>query len=227
MVSALMTKQARAHRKNIVKRTLQKRCPNLNSYIKGVRNVKQMTYEQYFDKVLGCWIGKTLGGCGGVAYEGVKRKIENIDFKQIINTDLPNDDFDLQVMWLQGLEQYGPYFSSSQMASLWEQACKYPWSEYGYFMKNHKRGIKSPYSGWFNNEFFKNGLGCPIRSEIWAVSFPGMFDLAAKMAMQDATLDHAEDAMWGEFFLARLESMLFLTDRQLIIIFRSKSPSAI
>ncbi len=174
--------------------------------------MKQMTYEQYFDKVLGCWIGKTLGGCGGVAYEGVKRKIENIDFKQIINTNLPNDDFDLQVMWLQGLEQNGPYLSSDQMAALWGQACKYPWSEYGYFMKNYKRGIRAPYSGWFNNEFFKNGMGCPIRSEIWAVSFPGMVDLAAKMALQDAMLDHAEDAMWGECFLARLESMLFLTD---------------
>ncbi len=174
--------------------------------------MKQMTYEEYYDKILGCWLGKTLGGCGGVAYEGVKSRIENVDFKQIINTELPNDDFDLQVMWLQGLEQYGPYLNSSQMAALWEAACRYPWSEYGYFMKNHKRGIKAPYCGWFNNPFYQNGMGCPIRSEIWATSFPGMADRAAEMAMLDASLDHAEDALAGEAFLARLESMLFVND---------------
>ncbi|MHB1452590.1 MAG: ADP-ribosylglycohydrolase family protein [Saccharofermentanales bacterium] len=180
--------------------------------------MKTLTYGQYMDKVMGCWIGKILGGSGGVAYEGVKQNIRNVDFKQILDASIPNDDFDLQIMWLHALEEKGPYLTTAYMEDLWEKSCRYPWSEYGYFMKNHKRGIKAPYSGWFNNDFFNNGMGSPIRSEIWAIAYPGMPDLAGKCALMDSSLDHSDNSMWGECFLARLESILFVENDLMVAI---------
>ena len=79
-------------------------------------------------------------------------------------------------------------------------------------MKNYNRGIKPPYSGWFNNSFFKEGMGCPIRSEIWGFVFPGAPIPAAEYARLDGELDHADNSVWAEQFLAAVESMLFIED---------------
>ena len=57
-----------------------------------------MTYEQYLDKVYGCFLGKTVAGTMGAPYEGIKMPLE-LEFKpEMINTMLPNDDLDLQVL---------------------------------------------------------------------------------------------------------------------------------
>ena len=66
-----------------------------------------MTYEQYLDKVYGCFLGKTVAGTMGAPYEGIKMPLE-LEFKpEMINTMLPNDDLDLQVLWLDVVKKYG------------------------------------------------------------------------------------------------------------------------
>lgn len=82
-------------------------------------------------------------------------------------------------------------------------------SLYGYFMKNYSRGICPPYSGRFNNPFFKEGMGCPIRSEIWGMVFPGNPDRAADYARMDGQLDHTDNSVWAEMYLAAAESLAF------------------
>ena len=89
------------------------------------------------------------------------------------------------------------------------EKCWYPFSEYGYFLKNYMRGIKPPYSGIINNSFFKEGMGCPIRSEIWGIISAGNPGLAAQYAYIDATLDHADNSVWAEQFLAAAAAEAF------------------
>ena len=76
-------------------------------------------------------------------------------------------------------------------------------------MKNYERGIKPPYSGIINNSFFKEGMGCPIRSEIWALISAGNPELASQYAYNDACLDHADNSVYAEQFLACVEAMAF------------------
>ena len=59
-----------------------------------------ITYKNFVDKVHGCWYGKCLGGAAGAPVEGVKKFIDVNDFSEIMNPDLPNDDLDLQLLWL-------------------------------------------------------------------------------------------------------------------------------
>ena len=73
--------------------------------------------------------------------EGVKKLIEVNDFAEIMNPDLPNDDLDLQLLWLYVLEKKGTLINSCDLADAWIERCWYPFSEYGYFMKNFERGI--------------------------------------------------------------------------------------
>ena len=171
--------------------------------------MRQIEYSKFLDKVHGCWYGKCLGGAAGAPVEGIKKLIDINDFTDIYNPDLPNDDLDLQLLWLDVLENKGTIINSCDLADAWVEKCWYPFSEYGYFLKNYMRGIKPPYSGIVNNSFFKEGMGCPIRSEIWGIISVGNPELAAQYAYLDATLDHADNSVWAEQFLAAAEAEAF------------------
>lgn len=58
-------------------------------------------------------------------------------------------------------------------------------------------------------QFFTDGLGGAIRSEIWAILAPGDPVQAARLAGIDAQLDHAGNGIYAEQFLAALESCAF------------------
>lgn len=171
--------------------------------------MKKIDFNEYLDKVHGCWYGKCLGGAAGAPVEGIKKIIDVNDFTEIFNPNLPNDDLDLQLLWLDVLENKGTIINSCDLADAWVEKCWYPFSEYGYFLKNYMRGIKPPYSGVINNSFFKEGMGCPIRSEIWGLISVGNPKLASDYAYIDATLDHADNSVYAEQFLAAIESMAF------------------
>ena len=66
-----------------------------------------ISYKDYVDRVKGCFLGKTVIGTLGAPYEGVKMPM-NLEFKPgMIDTMLPNDDLDLQVLWLEVVEKKG------------------------------------------------------------------------------------------------------------------------
>lgn len=171
--------------------------------------MKVIEYNDFLDKIHGCWYGKCLGGAAGAPMEGIKKLIEIEDFSEIYNPDLPNDDLDLQLLWLDVLKEKGTIINSCDLADAWVAKCWYPFSEYGYFLKNYMRGVKPPYSGIINNSFFKEGMGCPIRSEIWGIISAGNPSLASQYAYMDGSLDHADNSVYAEQFLAVLESMAF------------------
>ena len=174
-----------------------------------VKKMKKLEYNEFLDKVHGCWYGKCLGGAAGAPLEGVKKLIDINDFTEVFNPDLPNDDLDLQLLWIDVLKNKGYNISSCDLADAWIEKCWYPFSEYGYFMKNYMRGIEPPYSGIVNNRFFKEGMGCPIRSEIWGILCAGNPEKAKEYAYIDACLDHADNSVYAEQFLACIEAMAF------------------
>ena len=110
--------------------------------------------KDYFDKVFGCWLGKSIAGTIGAPFEGRK---ELFDFEydpRSIEQMMPNDDLDIQVIWLEVLEKKGIYFTAEDLAEAFYS--KYPLSpgEYAYFKKNYMRGIMPPESGTFNNRYY-------------------------------------------------------------------------
>ena len=108
-----------------------------------VRHGAAMTYDQYFDKVYGGWFGKCLGGAGGARCEGIKQKLD-VTMRQVLDKDIPNDDLDIQLLWLTVLEEKGLAVTADDLAEAWLAHCWYPFGEYGYFMRNARRGIRPP-----------------------------------------------------------------------------------
>ncbi|OGV83550.1 MAG: hypothetical protein A3K19_07625 [Lentisphaerae bacterium RIFOXYB12_FULL_65_16] len=169
----------------------------------------QLDYKDYLDKVLGGWIGKSIGGALGARFEGIKAWID-LDFDEIIpDTIPPNDDLDLQVLWLKVLEEKGPALTSDDLAKAWLEGCWYPFNEYGNFRRNFRNGIKPPLTGKHDNQFYESGMGCPIRSEVWGYVFPGAPDLAAEYSWFDGTLDHTDESVCPEQMFAAMAADAF------------------
>ena len=166
----------------------------------------KLTYETYLDKITGCFLGKTVIGTLGAPVEGIKMPLELPFRPDMINTMLPNDDLDLQVLWLDVAEIYGPDFTSDQLLERFVTHCTYSPGEYAIMRKNFMRGIHAPTSGSFCNDFYTQGMGCPIRSEIWGCLAPLAPEKAADFAARDGVLDHWGESVYAERFFAALEA---------------------
>lgn len=174
--------------------------------------MRKISYSDYFDKVYGCFLGKCIGGTAGGPAEGRKELLDEPLNEELLHSSLPNDDLDLQILWLELLEERGADITARDMAYEFYHKVPYGPGEYAYFMKNFAAGIYPPVSGAFNNRYYKNGMGCPIRSEVWACLFPGAPELTLPYVKMDGSLDHESDSIDAEYFLAYLESEAFFAD---------------
>lgn len=157
------------------------------------------------DKVFGCWLGKNIGGTIGAPVEGWKSEpMLPLAFPE---QNEPNDDLDLQLLWLAMVRKKGLRFKHDDLAEAWS-GTTFRFDEYGIAIANIERGMRPPLTGRFNN-YFSECMGCPIRSEIWAVIAANMPETAAYYAMLDATVDHDGESVYAEIFYAALESMAF------------------
>lgn len=183
---------------------------NKRNIIKKERNI--MKSDKLFeDKVFGCWLGKCIGGNIGAPFEGMKQCMHLKYSHAFLENMRPNDDLDLQILWLDVLEEKGLGATIADYADAFIRNCEYAAGEYAFFRKNYRKGIMPPLSGTFNNEFFNEGMGAPIRSELWACLFADEPQRAAEYAARDASADHREggESAHGEAFLAALESLCF------------------
>ena len=169
-----------------------------------------LDYKTYRDKVIGCWAGKNIGGVLGAPFE-VKRQVNDNDFyvQNLSKGPPPNDDLDLQIVWLAAVERYGRNVNASILGDYWLSYIIPNWAEYGMGKANLRAGLEPPLSGFVDN-VYKDSCGCFIRSEIWACLAPGQPQLAARYAYEDAIVDHEGEGMYGEVFCAALQSAAFV-----------------
>ena len=121
--------------------------------------------NNYREKVLGCWLGKAVGGTLGQPYEGCNGPLDLSYYNPVPEGMIPNDDLDLQVLWacvLDGMAE--PLIDRDVFSAAWLKNVNFPWDEYGIAIRNLRNGIKAPHSGNYGN-WFKDGLGAAIRSE--------------------------------------------------------------
>ncbi|MBI3986723.1 MAG: ADP-ribosylglycohydrolase family protein [Lentisphaerae bacterium] len=172
----------------------------------------RIPYPAYRDKVLAGWIGKSLGGVVGAPYENHKLFGDVTPDTLWPSFNAPNDDLDIQIVWLEAMQERGVFLTSRELAEYWLDRCWYNFCEYGHFLYNAQRGIAPPLSGTWNNQFFWESEGCPIRAEIWGLVAPGNPELAADLAQLDAQLDHGGASVRIERFLAAAIAQAFVCD---------------
>ena len=117
------------------------------------------------DKVMGCWLGKNAGGTLGEPLEGKFGRKEMFDIRwypELPEGGIPNDDLEMQLIWLQALLQKGPGITSGDLVEYWLDCIAYNFDEYGLSKTNMKKGLLPPVCGWHNNAF-RDCMGSPIR----------------------------------------------------------------
>ncbi len=174
--------------------------------------MKKLSKSEYLDKMLGCWLGKAIGGTMGAIFEArrgaweLEFYPESLDLKSGM---LPNDDLDLQLVWLNAAERYKTELNGEKLTDYWLLGVMPNWAEYGVGKSNMRMGLNAPASGKYNNRY-KDSNGAWIRSEIWACIAPGHPEIAVQYAREDACTDHADEGVYAEVFTAALESAAFV-----------------
>ncbi|MFW5867072.1 MAG: ADP-ribosylglycohydrolase family protein [Armatimonadota bacterium] len=170
----------------------------------------RLNRDEMFDRVMGCWLGKSIGGTLGMPLEGKKGLFDLTYYDPVPEGAIFNDDLDIQLVWLRALQELGPELTTHDLGEYWLRHVIYPWDEYGLGAFNLRRGLAPPVAGAFDN-WYVDCEGSPIRSEIWAMVAPAAPEVAARYAYMDAIIDHAGgEGVWGEMYLAALESAAFI-----------------
>ena len=177
---------------------------------KKINNIK-LNLEEYKDKVYACWIGKNIGGTMGGPFEGTHDILDIKGYVTEANVVLPNDDLDLQLIWLLAVKKFGPYqLNAATLGEFWLDYIVPYWNEYGIGKANMRRGFYPPLCGDLNNDW-KHSNGAWIRTEIWATLAPASPDVAAKFAIEDAVVDHGTgEGTIAAAFVAAMQSAAFV-----------------
>ena len=125
----------------------------------------QFSREYLRDRIYACWIGKNIGGTLGTPYEGRQQLNDIHGFASEAGEPLPNDDLDLQLVWLRAADQLGPdALNSKVLGEYWCSWITPHWNEYGVCKANMRDGVLPPMSGEINNEEWKHSNGAWIRT---------------------------------------------------------------
>lgn len=189
----------------------------------------KFNHDTYLDKLHACWLGKNIGGTIGAPYEGSRGPMLDVQgFTTRPGEPLPNDDLDLQLVWLAAMEEVGPQkLDANLLAEYWLDWIPPHWNEYGIAKTNLRLGLLPPMSGEVDNEKWKTSNGAWIRSEVWAGLSPAAVDGAIRYAVMDATVDHGiSEGTYAEIFTAALQSAAYVESdiRSLLEIALSKIP---
>ena len=188
----------------------------------------KLNFNVYKDKVYACWVGKNVGGTMGAPFEGQREVLDVKGYTTDPGEPLPNDDLDLQLIWLHAMECEGPYaLDCKKLGEYWMTYVSPFWNEYGIGKTNMKHGLLPPLSGDYENTW-KHSNGAWIRTEIWASMAPGCPEIAAKYAIEDAVVDHgAGEGTFAAAFVAAMQATAFVQSdiRKCINVALSKIPA--
>ena len=171
----------------------------------------KLNFDAYRDKVYACWIGKNIGGTMGGPYEGTHEILDIKGYKTEANVVLPNDDLDLQLIWLHAVERIGARaVNANTLGEFWLSYLPPHWNEYGIGKINMQKGLIPPLAGDYHNHW-KHSNGAWIRTEVWACMAPASPAIAAKYAIEDAKVDHgAGEGTYAAAFVAAMQSSAFV-----------------
>ena len=174
--------------------------------------------QTYQDKVKACFLGKNIGGTLGAPFE-CYRGVFDISYytQDLKGKPAPNDDLDLQLVWLNAVERYSNRVNAQILGEYWLSYITPSWAEYGASKNNLRMGLCPPFSGYVNN-LNRDSCGAFIRSELWACLAPGHPEIAVHYAYEDASVDHSYEGIYAAVFTAALQSAAFVEpDRDSLI----------
>jgi len=180
--------------------------------------MKTLTYKEYYNRVLGSWIGRVTGDfVGGPVefkpYSLIKEKYGNITYyPDPVDLNFVNDDEMYEICALIALEKHGISLDAKDIAQEWVNLLyTLNFTAEKIALKNLKARILPPESGTHNN-FYYDAIGAQMRADIWGQIAPGCPKIAKQYAELDGSISHAGVGIEGEVFIAVLLSQAFFEE---------------
>ena len=178
-----------------------------------------ISYEKYYDKVLGEWQGKCCGAALGMPIKGwnyrriAKEYGEIHDYiaRKPVPGFGPEDATTYQIIGLHSLEEFGSDVTSEQLAGEWLNhldGAMAPLAEQIAYRKI-RDGIMPPESG---KHSASEAIGGQMKAEIWGLVCPGDPARAADYGRRDGIVAHAGNGVYGEMFMAAVAAEAFRYD---------------
>lgn len=215
-----------------------------------------MDKELYHNKILGAWLGRSVGCALGIPVEGWSRNMAQEWAKKIGQYPLrsywkdiphasahyngtvrdflddeiccmePDDDLAYTVLNLHIMEEYGAEVTTEDIAKEWLDHLPIACTAERVALENLQNGITADKAGRISNPFGE-WIGASIRADIWGYVYPGLPELAARIAYRDARLSHYRNGIYGEMFFAAVISSAFVEQdiERVISIGLSEIPS--
>ena len=177
--------------------------------------MRTLTSKEYYDRVLGSWLGRVAGDFVGAPvefqpYSLIKEKYGNITYyPEPIDLNQVNDDEMYEICALIALEKKGINLTAKDIAQEWINLLyKLNFTAEEVALKNLRNGIWPPESGT-NNNFYYDAIGAQMRADIWGQIAPGCPEITKYYADLDGCISHAGIGVEGEVFVAILLSQAF------------------
>ncbi len=122
-----------------------------------------------------------------------------------------DDDTMYTLLGLLIAEEYGPDFTTADVAASWLKYLPYACTAEEVTLHNLKQGLTASQAGVKDNPYCE-WIGADIRADPFGYMAPGWPERAATMAYRDAVLSHRRQGIYGEMFFAAAVAAAFTVD---------------
>lgn len=193
----------------------------------GQEPTRRISAEDYYDKVLGGWLGKNIGVLYGEPNEFALRWTKANGEWQVWHNDhredlkvgewlhrVPDvahdqDDIYINLIYLEALEKYGLGATGEQIAACWLENNPAVWCANKAALGNMRYGIWPPLSG--HPAFSRNttDIDAQIECDLWGMIAPGMINASADIARKGAYVTNFGEGAYAPIYLACVYSEAF------------------
>lgn len=182
-------------------------------------NMREISSQEYSNKVFGSWYGRIIGDFVGYPvefrpYRYIKAKYGEInDYPKDIDLEYVNDDEMYEICALLALEEHGPDLSAKDIAKVWKNRLyKQNFTAEKIALESlREEGLWPPESGTHENYYY-DAIGAQMRADIWGQITPGCPAMAEKYAELDGSISHAGIGIQGEVYIAVMTSHAFFLE---------------
>ncbi len=121
-----------------------------------------------------------------------------------------DDDIDYTILGLHILEQFGPAFTTEDVAQTWLAHLPYGtvFTAEKVAYRNLVNGLVPPETATYHNPY-REWIGAQIRADAFGYAAAGLPETAASLAYRDAALSHVKNGIYGEMWAAAMVAAAF------------------
>ena len=169
-----------------------------------------LSRADYEDRVLGAWLGQTIGTLLGFPFEHKPASAAWVDrYPKPYDFAPADDDYYYELVALRAFEKYGIGLTVEQLGRQWVENNAGAWGSSEQTRLLLARGVPAAQAGHprYNRLWFT--IGPQFSADIYGMVAPGMPNVAARLARRLGRINGHAEAVDGAVFVAGLVSLAF------------------